>query len=185
MAARRQRPPRPRRTSSRPWIGRLRKPPRSAPPSSATSATRWCRSRALARSPLAAVVFFEVLGFNVTRSPTRSSIMPAARSKRSAPTDRVRASLAAHAPYSVAPLVFRAIRKADRSRSVRAVQRASVGIGRGGRVHPHRRRPVAPAAGGGRGLELRVDRAGRQPGAVSRRQRVSRARACSPCTACR
>ena len=36
----------------------------------------------------------------------------AADRRRSSPTDRVRASLAAHAPYSVAPLVLRAIRRA-------------------------------------------------------------------------
>ena len=49
-------------------------------------------------------------------------------------------SLAAHAPYSVAPLVFRAIREAVDARSVRALQRAPGRVGRGGRVH---RRPAA------------------------------------------
>lgn len=66
---------------------------------------------ALVRSPLAAVVFFEVLGFNV---PDANGLIEHACSEIDAlgSTDRVRASLAAHAPYSVAPLVFRAIRKA-------------------------------------------------------------------------
>lgn len=66
---------------------------------------------ALARSPLAAVVFFEVLGFNVTEP---DAIVEYAFREIEAlgSTDRLRASLAAHAPYSVAPLVFRAIRKA-------------------------------------------------------------------------
>ena len=66
---------------------------------------------ALVRSPLAAVVFFEVLGFNVTDA---SALVEHACGEIEAlgTTDRVRTSLAAHAPYSVAPLVFRAIRKA-------------------------------------------------------------------------
>ncbi len=66
---------------------------------------------ALARSPLAAVVFLEVLGFNV--SDADALVDHACREIDAlGPTERVRASLAAHAPYSVAPLVFRAIRKA-------------------------------------------------------------------------
>lgn len=66
---------------------------------------------ALARSPLAAVVFFEVLGFNVTDAD--ALVDHACRDIEAlGPADRVRTSLAAHAPYSVAPLVFRAIRKA-------------------------------------------------------------------------
>lgn len=66
---------------------------------------------ALVRSPLAAVVFFEVLGFNVTDA---NGLIEHACGEIDAlgSTDRVRASLAAHAPYSVAPLVFRAIRRA-------------------------------------------------------------------------
>jgi cytosine/adenosine deaminase-related metal-dependent hydrolase len=66
---------------------------------------------ALARSPLAAVVFFEVLGFNIGDA---DALVEHACQQIEAlgPTDRVRTSLAAHAPYSVAPLVFRAIRKA-------------------------------------------------------------------------
>src|SRR5687768_8827691 len=65
----------------------------------------------LARSALAAVVFFEVLGFNVTDP---DAIVEYAYREIDAlgSTDRVRTSVAAHAPYSVAPLVLRAIRRA-------------------------------------------------------------------------
>jgi cytosine/adenosine deaminase-related metal-dependent hydrolase len=65
----------------------------------------------LARSPLAGVVFFEILGFN-TADP--AAIVEHARREIAslAATSRVRASLAAHAPHTVAPLVFRAIREA-------------------------------------------------------------------------
>jgi cytosine/adenosine deaminase-related metal-dependent hydrolase len=65
----------------------------------------------LARSPLAAVVFYELIRFN---APEPAGFVEQARRQLSAliETDRVRASLAAHAPYSVAPMVFRAIRHA-------------------------------------------------------------------------
>jgi len=65
----------------------------------------------LARSRLAAVVFYELIRFNTTDP---SGFVEHAQQEIEAlvPTDRVRASLAAHAPYSVAPLVFRAIRQA-------------------------------------------------------------------------
>lgn len=65
---------------------------------------------ALARSPLAAVVFYEIIRFN---APDPEEVVARARRELDelAPTDLVRTSLAAHAPYSVAPLVFRAIRK--------------------------------------------------------------------------
>jgi cytosine/adenosine deaminase-related metal-dependent hydrolase len=64
----------------------------------------------LARSPLAAVVFYELLGFNV-RQP--GEFVAHARREIDAlgPAERVRTSLAAHAPHTVAPLVFRAIRQ--------------------------------------------------------------------------
>src|SRR5204863_8406994 len=65
---------------------------------------------ALVRSPLAAVVFFDVLGFNMT-DPDGLIEHACGEIEALGATDRVRASLAAHAPYSVAPLVFRAIRK--------------------------------------------------------------------------
>jgi cytosine/adenosine deaminase-related metal-dependent hydrolase len=65
----------------------------------------------LARSPLAAVVFYELIRFNVADA---AGLVDAAAAELAAlrPTRRVRASLAAHAPYSVAPLLFRAIRRA-------------------------------------------------------------------------
>ena len=64
----------------------------------------------LASSPLAAVVFYEIVRFN---APDPEDVVERARRELDelAPTDLVRTSLAAHAPYSVAPLVFRAIRK--------------------------------------------------------------------------
>jgi cytosine/adenosine deaminase-related metal-dependent hydrolase len=65
----------------------------------------------LASSPLAGIVFYELIKFNpidpdafVEDARREIAALPA--------TGRLRASLAAHAPYSVAPLVFRAIRRA-------------------------------------------------------------------------
>jgi cytosine/adenosine deaminase-related metal-dependent hydrolase len=65
----------------------------------------------LTRSPLAAVVFYELIRFN---APNPREFVEAACHAIDAlgQTDQVRASLAAHAPYSVSPLVFRAIRTA-------------------------------------------------------------------------
>jgi aminodeoxyfutalosine deaminase len=65
----------------------------------------------LARSPLAAIVFYELIRFN---APEPEEFVEAAsrRLEGLVPTERVRPALAAHAPYSVAPLVFRAIRRA-------------------------------------------------------------------------
>jgi cytosine/adenosine deaminase-related metal-dependent hydrolase len=70
-----------------------------------------CTFDALARSQLAAVVFYELIGFRV---PDPEAIVAGAVQRIEAlpPTERVRASLAAHAPYSVAPLVLRSIRRA-------------------------------------------------------------------------
>ncbi len=65
----------------------------------------------LARSALAAVVFFEVIRFNAS-NPEAVVDEAVRRLDALVPTERVRTSLAAHAPYSVAPLVLRAIRKA-------------------------------------------------------------------------
>jgi aminodeoxyfutalosine deaminase len=64
----------------------------------------------LARSPLAAVVFYEIVKFN---APDPEAVVERARRELDAlpAAAMVRTSLAAHAPYSVAPLVFRAIRK--------------------------------------------------------------------------
>ena len=65
----------------------------------------------LAASPLAAVVFYELIRFN---APDPHGLVDEAYRaiQALAVTQRVRASLAAHAPYSVAPLVLRAIRAA-------------------------------------------------------------------------
>jgi aminodeoxyfutalosine deaminase len=64
----------------------------------------------LTRSPLAGVVFYELIGFN-TPDPAGLVDRASREIDALAPTDRMRASLAAHAPYSVAPLVLRAIRR--------------------------------------------------------------------------
>lgn len=69
----------------------------------------------LTRSRLAGVVFYELIRFN---APDPDALVDEAQRRIAAlpPSARVRASLAAHAPYSVAPLVLRAIRRAiDRS----------------------------------------------------------------------
>jgi cytosine/adenosine deaminase-related metal-dependent hydrolase len=65
---------------------------------------------ALAASPLAAVVFYELIRFN---APDPIGLVGDActRIDGLARCEDVRASLAAHAPYSVAPSVFRAIRE--------------------------------------------------------------------------
>ena len=65
----------------------------------------------LTRTPLSAVVFYELILFN--GSDPAAFVEQACRQlDELMPTNRVRTSLAAHAPYSVAPLVFRAIRSA-------------------------------------------------------------------------
>ena len=65
----------------------------------------------LARSPLAAVVFYELIRFN---TPDPAAVVAHACRELEAlvATERVRASLAAHAPYSVSPLLLRSIRLA-------------------------------------------------------------------------
>jgi cytosine/adenosine deaminase-related metal-dependent hydrolase len=64
----------------------------------------------LKRSPLAGVVFYELIRFN-TSDPAGLVEQASREIDALVPTDRLRASLAAHAPYSVAPLVLRAIRR--------------------------------------------------------------------------
>jgi cytosine/adenosine deaminase-related metal-dependent hydrolase len=67
--------------------------------------------RKLADSPLAGVVFWEIIGFKIDKPD--ELIEHAVGELRALPaTDRVRASLSAHAPYSVAPLLFRSIKNA-------------------------------------------------------------------------
>lgn len=63
----------------------------------------------LARSPLLARVFFELLGFNVS-DPEAVVREARARVKALSPSPSVRVSLAPHAPYSVSPGLFTAIR---------------------------------------------------------------------------
>jgi cytosine/adenosine deaminase-related metal-dependent hydrolase len=65
----------------------------------------------LQRSTLAGVVFYELIRF---RPDAAERIVERARQELEAlqPDDRIRGSLAAHAPYSVAPALFRAIRRA-------------------------------------------------------------------------
>src|SRR4030095_16946709 len=68
------------------------------------------RFQPLTRSRLAAIVFYELIRFN---APDPIGLVERATREIDAlvPTDRVRARLAAHATYSVAPLVLRAIRR--------------------------------------------------------------------------
>ncbi len=65
----------------------------------------------LLESPLAGILFYELIRFN---TPDPSGVVAQACQQIDAlpVSPRVRSSLAAHAPYSVAPLVFRAIRDA-------------------------------------------------------------------------
>jgi aminodeoxyfutalosine deaminase len=65
----------------------------------------------LARSLLGGVVFYELIRFNV-QDPAAFVEHAERQLEALAPNERVRRSLAAHAPYSVAPLVLRAIRRA-------------------------------------------------------------------------
>jgi cytosine/adenosine deaminase-related metal-dependent hydrolase len=65
----------------------------------------------LTQSPLAAIVFYELIRFS-TDDPSGVVEQATRALEALVPTDRVRASLAAHAPYSVSPLVLRAIRRA-------------------------------------------------------------------------
>ncbi len=67
--------------------------------------------QALAESDLAAVVFYELIRFNAP-DPEGFVDEACARIDALAQSERVRIGLAAHAPYSVAPSVFRAIRRA-------------------------------------------------------------------------
>lgn len=65
----------------------------------------------IARSELGGVVFYELIRFN-TPAPDAFVEQATRQLDGLTPTARVRASLAAHAPYSVSPLVLRAIRRA-------------------------------------------------------------------------
>jgi len=65
----------------------------------------------LARSRLGGIVFYELIRFN---APDPAAIVEKARQEIDAlpPAEHVRPSLAAHAPYSVAPLLLREIKRA-------------------------------------------------------------------------
>lgn len=65
----------------------------------------------LVESPLSAVLFYELIRFN---TPDAAGLVADACTRIDAleENDHIRASLAAHAPYSVAPSVFREIRRA-------------------------------------------------------------------------
>ncbi len=65
----------------------------------------------IAASPLAGVVFWELIGFRVD-DPDALVSHAIQELQRLPASQRLRVSLAAHAPYSVAPLLFRAIKKA-------------------------------------------------------------------------
>ena len=69
----------------------------------------------LVESPLSAVLFYELIRFNAP-DPAGFVADASKRIDALAANDHVRASLAAHAPYSVAPSVFREIRDAMHAR---------------------------------------------------------------------
>src|SRR5439155_993210 len=68
----------------------------------------------LMQSPMAAMVFYELIRFNASVPGSAEALVEKARAAMAArqPNEHVRASLAAHAPYSVAPELFRAIKQA-------------------------------------------------------------------------
>jgi cytosine/adenosine deaminase-related metal-dependent hydrolase len=75
-------------------------------------------SAALAAGPLHALVFLELLGL-VAADPERL-VAEAVRRSRAVVSNRVRTALAAHAPYSTGPAVFRAIGAASVGPDARA-----------------------------------------------------------------
>ena len=128
----------------------------------------------LARSPLAAVVFYELIRFNAPDPEAVVERAPRSRSRRCRRPTAFESSLAAHAPYSVAPLVLRAIRRAlDRdpfapcsvhlAESAEEVEFIRTGGGPW-RALLEELGVVGSGLGGAR----------RQPGAVSGRERLSR-----------
>ena len=65
----------------------------------------------LAASPLAGVLFWEIIGFKIDQ-PDELIEHAVGELRRLTPAEKVRVSLSAHAPYSVAPLLFRSIKNA-------------------------------------------------------------------------
>ena len=112
--------------------------------------------------------------------------LPRTRARSADERRACRVSLAPHAPYSVAPRAASGDPTAIDAMPFAAVQRAPGGVGRGSRVHSDRR-----AARGGRCSRSSAPgiRRGRPPGAARCEylddMRLSRRRACWPCTACR
>ena len=68
----------------------------------------------LMQSPMAAIVFYELIRFNASVPGSAQALVEKACADMAArqPNEHVRASLAAHAPYSVAPELFRSIKQA-------------------------------------------------------------------------
>ena len=66
----------------------------------------------LAQSQLAGVVFWELLGFNIDGNSDEMVAHAVEELGRLPSTDQLHVSLAAHAPYSVAPQMFQSIKKA-------------------------------------------------------------------------
>ncbi len=121
----------------------------------------------LLESPLAGVLFYELIRFNTT--DPYGLVDQACRQIDALPVSpRIRTGLAAHAPYSVAPLVFRAIRDAVDRRPIRA-RAACTSPSRARRASSSARgRAVARVPRTSRLMGSGVRCAGRQPGALSR-----------------
>lgn len=81
---------------------------------------------ALRDSPLAAVVFREALGFDLDAGEAREVAAGLEAERVADPGSDVRVAVAAHAPYSVAPALFRALAEAARGgpRSVHVAESA-------------------------------------------------------------
>ncbi|MCE2514409.1 MAG: amidohydrolase family protein [Acidobacteria bacterium] len=81
----------------------------------------------LRRGPVAAVVFREALGFDADASEARTIAAALGAERAANPGPHVRVAVAAHAPYSVAPGLFRALAEAARGgpRSVHVAESAA------------------------------------------------------------
>ena len=81
----------------------------------------------LRRGPVAAVVFREALGFDADAAEARAIAAALGAERAANPGPHVRVAVAAHAPYSVAPGLFRALADAARGgpRSVHVAESAA------------------------------------------------------------